>query len=390
MKVSLKEKNKGKLFSYLEDNSLGLSQTVETRIESFLSANMPQERKVSYLWLKYAISALITSPDKIIYFPIWKTSDRYLFPSYDAVLTRVELLTICCRECGRCLWRENNAGSDALSLCRPYYEDYYTACVRCGGLIRENETYYEYDDDFDERSYCSNCFHSLGRSDRIYDYYNKPDPISHGAGPRYFGVELELDCGGESAANAVELLNVANAGGEHTYVKHDGSLEEGLEVVTHPMSLEYQLDRMPWEALGRKQYGKVYLSLGVNELGYYNDQAFYDAYCRAVDAIRACQPNAVIYIQGLIPLNEDVIADTGGASYLTNEHLLVYNGLMKRVAEGKQVVFLDLNPEFTGPDGQLPAEASKDGVHLTKAYCQQWLDYLKAHTVNYGTLCHAS
>ena len=172
----------------------------------------------------------------------------------------LELLTVRCRECGRRLWREDNAGSDALPLCQTCYEDYYTACVRCGGLIRENETYYEYDDDFDERPYCSNCFHSLGRSDCIHDYYYKPDPIFHGAGPRYFGVELELDCGGESAANAVELLKVANAGGEHAYVKHDGSLEEGLEVVTHPMSLEYQLDRMPWEALCRKAAELGYLS----------------------------------------------------------------------------------------------------------------------------------
>ena len=140
------------------------------------------------------------------------------------------------------------------------------------------------------------------------------------------------------------------------------------------------------EALALKEYGKVYLSLGVNELGYNNDQGFYDAYCQAIDAIRACQPNAVIYIQGLIPLNEDQIAASGGSPYLTNEHLLVYNDLMKQAAQEKQVVFLDLNPEFAGPDGQLPADASNDGVHLKKAYCQAWLEYLKTHTVSYETL----
>lgn len=140
------------------------------------------------------------------------------------------------------------------------------------------------------------------------------------------------------------------------------------------------------EALALKEYGKVYLSLGVNELGYYDDEGFYKAYCDAIDAIRACQPNAVIYIQGLIPLNEDKIAESGGASYLTNEHLLVYNDLMKKAAEEKQVVFLDLNPEFSGPDGQLPAEASKDGVHLRSDYCKAWLEYLKTHTVSYETL----
>ena len=140
------------------------------------------------------------------------------------------------------------------------------------------------------------------------------------------------------------------------------------------------------EALALEQYGKVYLSLGVNELGYFDDQGFYDNYCKAIDEIRKLQPNAVIYIQGLITLNEDVIAATGGSSYLTNEHLRVYNDLMQQAAQEKQVVFLDLEPEFTGPDGQLPADASNDGVHLKKAYCQAWLEYLKTHTVSYETL----
>ena len=140
------------------------------------------------------------------------------------------------------------------------------------------------------------------------------------------------------------------------------------------------------EALGQKQYGKVYLSLGINELGYNDDEGFYRAYCDAVDAIRSCQPDAVIYIQGLIPVNEKVVAAVGGPSYLENDHLLVYNDLMKRVAREKQVAFLDLNPEFTDGTGQLPADASKDGVHLKSGYCKQWLEYLKIHTVDYKTL----
>ena len=140
------------------------------------------------------------------------------------------------------------------------------------------------------------------------------------------------------------------------------------------------------EALALKEYGKVYLSLGINELGYYNDKGFYQAYCDAIDAIRAAQPNAVIYIQGLIPINEQVIRETGGSEYLTNAHLLVYNDLMRQAAEEKQVAFLDLNPYFADENGALPADASKDGVHLKSSYCKKWLEYLKTHTVDFETL----
>jgi len=140
------------------------------------------------------------------------------------------------------------------------------------------------------------------------------------------------------------------------------------------------------EALALDTYGKVYLSLGVNELGVYDDEGFYRSYCEAIDAIRAVQPQAVIYIQGLIPLNEGQIAATTGRTYLTNEHLRVYNDLMRKTAQEKQVVFLDLYSHFVDENGELPEDGSRDGVHLTKPYCQQWLAYLQTHTVDFDTL----
>ncbi len=140
------------------------------------------------------------------------------------------------------------------------------------------------------------------------------------------------------------------------------------------------------EALERKEYGKIYFSLGVNELGYFDDDGFYRNYCAAIDAIRAAQPKAVIYIQGLIPLNEKLIMESSGRDYLTNEHLRVYNDLMRQVAEEKQVAFLDLYSLFVDENGALPEEASRDGVHLRTEYCKQWLAYLQTHTVDFETL----
>lgn len=135
------------------------------------------------------------------------------------------------------------------------------------------------------------------------------------------------------------------------------------------------------EALEMDRYGKVYLCLGVNELGVYDDEGFYNSYLAAIDSIRAIQPNAVIYIQGLIPINEGEIAASGGNIHLNNEHLRVYNDLMRKAAQEKQVVYLDLYTEFVDENGELPPGASRDGVHLKKEYCQRWLTYLQTHTV---------
>ncbi len=51
-----------------------------------------------------------------------------------------------------------------------------------------------------------------------------------------------------------------------------------------------------------------------------------------------------------------------------------------------QVVYLDLYSEFVNENGELPAEASKDGVHLRSDWCKQWLTYLQTHTVDFDTL----
>ena len=50
------------------------------------------------------------------------------------------------------------------------------------------------------------------------------------------------------------------------------------------------------------------------------------------------------------------------------------------------MVYLDLYSEFVDENGALPEGVSRDGVHLGKDACKQWLAYLQTHTVDYDTL----
>lgn len=61
------------------------------------------------------------------------------------------------------------------------------------------------------------------------------------------GVELEIDKAGEYDSNAKKLINIANQNGDRIYCKHDGSIDDGFEIVSHPMSLEYHINEMNWE-----------------------------------------------------------------------------------------------------------------------------------------------
>ena len=134
----------------------------------------------------------------------------------------------------------------------------------------------------------------------------------------------------------------------------------------------------PLEALGRKTYGKVYILLGVNELGWYNDQRFYDCYAQLVDLVRKAQPDAQIYLQTLLPVTAE---KSERHEWLKNEKIAVYNDLIAQLAREKEVYLVDAHAALADETGALPAEESVDGVHLTRSGYQIWAGYLRRHTV---------
>lgn len=135
------------------------------------------------------------------------------------------------------------------------------------------------------------------------------------------------------------------------------------------------------QALAEKQYGKVYISLGVNELGYNYDQGYADTYSAMVDKIRQLQPEADIYLQLLIPVNEQKCRETNQPYYVTNKQIGIYNDIIRKIAVEKQVYLLDVGEIYVDENGEMFYDASFDGVHFNKAGYKQWYEYLKTHTV---------
>lgn len=136
------------------------------------------------------------------------------------------------------------------------------------------------------------------------------------------------------------------------------------------------------EALGLKQYQKVYVGLGVNELGYFDDQGFEDEYAGFVDKIKALQPDAIIYLQNLPGINPDKAKANSQPYYITNEQIDIYNEIIARIATDKQVVLLDLDTALTDENGILARENSTDGIHFSRDHYKAWYAYLKTHTVD--------
>lgn len=166
--------------------------------------------------------------------------------------------TTICNCCNERIWHGDDHGSNSISLCSYCRDTYYYHCTNCDLLLHTDDVSFDND-----TPYCSECYHDCVDGDEDFNYiesYNyKPTPIFHGEGT-FYGIEIELDRGGMIDDNAYELMSIGNRDGENIYIKQDGSLDDGYEIVTHPMSLEYHSNQMPWQEILRKSISMGYKS----------------------------------------------------------------------------------------------------------------------------------
>lgn len=132
------------------------------------------------------------------------------------------------------------------------------------------------------------------------------------------------------------------------------------------------------DALKRTEFNKVYIMLGINETGWPYSSVFAEKYGEIVDKIKSINPDAIIYIQEILPVTAGV---SQTHEYVKNERIDEYNELLRQMAEEKEVYYIDVANAVADENGCLPEDAATDGIHLNKAYCEKWLEYLKTHTV---------
>lgn len=172
-------------------------------------------------------------------------------------------LTTTCDHCGERIWRDCAEGDAHYTLCGPCYDDHFTNCEDCGRLIPQDDANYLDDSDY---PYCYDCYEKL-TNNAIKCYNHKPAPVFHGSGNLFYGIELEIDKGGECGENAQKLLDLANAKEERIYCKHDGSINNGFEIVSHPMTYEYHTKEMNWADILKKAVEMDYRSHNTSTCG---------------------------------------------------------------------------------------------------------------------------
>ena len=131
------------------------------------------------------------------------------------------------------------------------------------------------------------------------------------------------------------------------------------------------------DAIGRKQYKRIYIMLGVNELGWVSTDIFIDDYGKIIDNLKETQPGATIYVQSILPVSAK---KSEIDEIYNNPRINEFNGLIQAMAEEKGVTYLPVNTAVMDETGALPAGASTDGVHPNIDYCRKWTAYLDENT----------
>ena len=132
------------------------------------------------------------------------------------------------------------------------------------------------------------------------------------------------------------------------------------------------------EALENHDYGKIYLMVGINELGRGTTEDFMAEYTRVVDRLHELEPEAKIFVQGVMHVTGD---KNSSDAIFNNSNINARNNAIATLADNQQIFYIDVNEAVCDEEGNLISEYTFDQIHLLGAYCDLWKQFLLVHGV---------
>ena len=121
---------------------------------------------------------------------------------------------------------------------------------------------------------------------------------------------------------------------------------------------------------------KVFLMLGMNDIGTYGVDGTLDACKSLVEKIRSHTPDVKIYLESVTPMIKEAQSDV-----LNNTEIDKFNVKLKEFSEQNDCKYLDINSVMRDSSGALKPDYCSDiegmGIHFTNDACNLWVEYLK-------------
>lgn len=129
--------------------------------------------------------------------------------------------------------------------------------------------------------------------------------------------------------------------------------------------------------LSSKKYGKIYIMLGINELGYNRNTAF-NKYKELVDTVLSYQPDAIIFIEANIHVGAERSAKD---KIINNVGINDFNSMLMSLENKQNIFYIDVNPMYDDESGNLSTAYSSDGIHLYAKYFSIWKDFILSKAI---------
>ena len=130
------------------------------------------------------------------------------------------------------------------------------------------------------------------------------------------------------------------------------------------------------ELLSNRQYDKIYIMLGINEIGYKLEKIV-SQYQNLLTYISNMQPQAIIFVQANLHVSKSVDDKN---SYTNNASLNRLNEELSRFENKKTIYFIDANPLFDDENGNLDSDKTDDGAHLYARLYPEWGEWIREET----------
>ena len=133
------------------------------------------------------------------------------------------------------------------------------------------------------------------------------------------------------------------------------------------------------QLLSQKTFGKVYIMLGINEVGYPHSSVV-DKYSKVLDLIKEKQPNASIIIEANLHVSK---SRSDSDKVVNNAAINDLNTKLSALADGSKVFYIDANTIFDDASGSLSSDMTSDGTHLYAKYYPTWVEWISTETAKY-------
>ncbi|MBR4295230.1 MAG: hypothetical protein IKT56_00130 [Clostridia bacterium] len=132
-----------------------------------------------------------------------------------------------------------------------------------------------------------------------------------------------------------------------------------------------------------REYKRVYLMFGLNELGWSYPSVFIRSVADTIVQLRELCPEAEMCIMAVMPVSEEANVSIYKGN-VANERIREYNAMLLELASDIGCWYLDTYNLFSDEQGSLPKDFAPDGIHLYSGKNRILMNFILSHAFAFG------